>query len=237
MPKKFNKRRRNYKRKRKNKPRLLSLGPYMPQSIIAKHKMATVFTLSQDYQTTGIGANNRHNFRINALNDADLTSGQQNQPRMFDEMAAMYTTYRVLGCRVSVKFINLSGEPVYCLIVPGNQQVTTATDPQTIKELKGAQSRICHSVDSGPRSVIRMNYNYSPEKIEGRPKSHIRGNPDFEALTSAIPVELHFLSIMAHQVSTTLGGQNNATVQCEVTFNWTCLWNDRKFLNTSNNGN
>ncbi|AXH76443.1 MAG: coat protein [Cressdnaviricota sp.] len=227
---------RNYKRRKqfkKNKPKLLSLGPYMPQSIIAKHKMSTVFSLSQDYQTTGIGTNNRHNFRINALNDADLESGSR-QPRMFDEMSAMYNTYRVLGCRVNVKFINISGEPVYCLIVPGSQQITTATDPQSVRELKGSQSRICHSVDSGPRSVINMSYNYSPERIEGRPKRDIRGNPDFEALHSNVPTELHYLSIMAHQVSTTLGGQNNATVQVEVTFNWTALWNDRKFLDDSN---
>lgn len=235
MPARKNyKKRRNYRKKnQKNKPRLLSLGPYMPQSIICKHKMSTAFVLSQDYQTTGIGANNRHNFRINALADADL-SASDNQPRMFDEMASFYNTYRVLGCRVNVKFINISGEPVYCLIVPGSQQITTATSPQSVRELKGSQSRICHSVDSGSRSVINMSYNYSPEKIEGRPKRDIRGNPDFEALApNSIPVELHYLSIMMHQVSTTLGGQNNATVQVECTFNWTALWNDRKFLDSS----
>ena len=234
MPRKKNyKRKRRIKRKATHKPRLLSLGPYMPQSIICKHKMSTAFLLTQSYQSTGIGANNRHNFRINALSDADLDTQVSQQPRMFDEMNAMYNTYRVLGCRVNVKFINISGEPVYCLIVPGSQQITTATDPQSVRELKGAQSRICHSVDSGPKSVIHMNYNYSPEKIEGRPKRDIRGNPDFEALASTIPTELHYLSIMCHQVSSTLGGNNNATLQVEVTFNWTALWNDRKFLNRS----
>lgn len=221
--------------KRKNfrrKPRLISLGPYMPQSIIAKHKLSTVFVLSQSYNSTGIGADNRHNFRLNALNDVDLSSADP-KPRMFDEMAAMYNTYRVLGCRVQLKFINMSGEPVYVMCVPGNQQITSADDPQVIRELKGSQSRICHSLDSGPRSVVNMFYNYSPEKIEGKPKSQIRGNPDFEALHTNLPVELHFLSVMIHQVSTSLGAQNNATVQVEATFNFTALWNDRKFLDAS----
>lgn len=237
MPPKRYKRKRRVRKKNRNKPRLLSLGPYMPQSIICKHKMSTAFLLTQNYQSTGIDSNNRHNFRINALQDADLDNQVSNQPRMYDEMAAMYNTYRVLGANIQVKFINISGEPVYCLIVPGSQQITTATDPQSVRELKGAQSRICHSVDSGPKSVLNMSYNYSPEKIEGRTKAAIRGNPDFEALYSTIPTELHYLSIMCHQVSSTLGGQNNATVQVEVTFNWTALWNDRKFLDSSNSGN
>ena len=235
MPKKFVRRKRRYGRKKnaRRKPRLLSLGPYLPQSIIAKHKLSTVFVLSQSYQHSGIDASNRHNFRLNALSDVDLSTNSDPLPRMFDEMSAMYNTYRVIGCRVQLKFINLSGEPVYCMIVPGNQQVTTADNPQQIRELKGSQSRILHSLDSGPKSVVNMYYNYSPERIEGKPKSHIRGNPDFEALHSSLPVELHFLSVMIHQVSTTLGGQNNATVQCEATFNFTALWNDRKFLQAS----
>ena len=238
MPKKNFRRRAKKGRKGFNKkPKLLSLGPYMPQSIIAKHKLSTVFVLSQSYQSTGIGASNRHNFRLNALSDVDLSSQSDPKPRFFDEMSAMYNTYRVLGCRVQLKFINMSGEPVYCLVVPGNQQITSADNPQQIRELKGSQSRICHSVDSGPKSVINMSYNYSPEKIEGRSKTAIRGNPDFEALYTQLPTELHFISVMIHQVSTTLGGQDNANVQVEATFNFTALWNDRKFLDESTGDN
>lgn len=238
MPAKKNfRRRRPRKGKRKSRPaKLLSVGPYMPQSIICKHKMSCVYALSQSYVDTGIGADQMHSFRVNSLYDADTSTAGANQPRMMDEMKALYSTYRVLGCKVFLKFINLSQEPVYVMGLLGNQQISSSSQwsPQDIREMKGSRSKILHSLDSGDKSVQTLVFNYSPAQIEGCTKSRVRNDPKFEALGTSHPEELHYLSTCIHQVSTSLGGQENANVQVEATFHWTALWNDRKILDDSN---
>lgn len=238
MPRKTYRRRprKNFRRKRQSKPKLLSIGPYMPQSIICKHKMAVTYALSQNYQDTGIGDEQLQSFRVNSLYDADTSVSGAQQPRMMDEMKELYSTYRVLGCKIFLKFINLSQEPVYVMGLLGDQQLSASDShmPSDIREMKGSQVKILHSLDSGNKSVQTLVFNYSPARIEGCSKARIRNDPTFEALSTSHPEELHFLSTAIHQVSTSLGETNNATVQVEATFHWTALWNDRKILPDSN---
>lgn len=237
MPRKTRRRIRPRRRKIANrKPRLLSLGPYMPDSCIAKHKMTVTYALSQNYQDTGIGAEQLQSFRLNSLYDADTSISGAQQPRFLDEMKEFYQTYRVLGCKVFLKFINVSQEPIYVMGLMGNQQLAAGDShmPSDIREMKGSQVKILHSLDSGPKSVQHLVFNYSPAAIEGCSKSRVRNDPNFQALATSHPNELHFLSTAIHQVSTSLGDTNNATVQVEATFHWTALWNDRKILPDSN---
>lgn len=240
MPRKATRRPRRRKfRKRartSGKTKLLSIGPYMPQSIICKHKMSVVYALSQNYQDTGIGADQMQNFRVNSLYDADTTVGGAQQPRMMDEMKELYNTYRVLGCKIFLKFINLSEEPVYVMGLLGDQQLSASDShtPQDIREMKGSRSKILHSLDAGNKSVQTLVFNYSPNQIEGCSKFRVRNDPTFSALSASHPESLHFLSTCIHQVSTSLGGTQNANVQVEATFHWTALWNDRKILPDSN---
>lgn len=241
MPPKRPYRKRRNRRKPKNriynrKPRILSMGPYMPDSCIAKHKMAVTYSLSQVYNDTGVGTNQLQSFRLNSLYDSDTSIAGAQQPRFLDEMKQFYQTYRVLGCKVFLKFINLSQEPIYVMGLMGNQQLATGDQwlPGDIREMKGSKVKILHSLDSGPKSVQHLVFNYSPASIEGCSKSRVRNDPNFQALATSHPNELHFLSTCIHQVSSTLGGTDTATVQVEATFHWTALWNDRKILDDSN---
>lgn len=241
MPRRYRKRK-NVRRKvsrRKKKtsiPRSLSLGPYLPQSMIVKHKYSTIYGLSQDYTLNTIGSNNMHNFRINSMYDPDTAiQAGDGQPRLFDEMSNFYSTYRVIGAIARVKFINLSNEPCYVYTHLGNQQFSAASNwtPAQLRELKHTKRRILHALSSGPKSVLSITTGYSPEKVEGKSKASIRGNPEFEALHGQNPLEIHYLSTCCSQVSSTLGAQENLNVQCEITIDFTAIWNDRKILDTA----
>jgi hypothetical protein len=74
---------------------------------------------------------------------------------------------------------------------------------------------------------------YSPEKVEGKSKAVIRGDPNFESGTSSSPAEPHYLSICASQVSSTLGGGADMNMQVEISIDFTAIWNDRKILAAS----
>lgn len=231
MPRRKNRKpRRRRNNKKSTVPKALSLGPYMPQSIIAKHKYTTTFALSQDYTSATIqsNGNNIHSFKLNCLSDPD--SAGTGVPRFFDEMHTFYNTYRVIGAKARVKFINLSKEPAYIFAYKGAQQfsASSAMLPRQLNELKGIRKQILHSLDSGPNSVRTITIGYSPEKQEGKSRAVIRGDPSFEALATGEPVEKHYLSLAALQVSSALGGQENLNVQVEVAIDFTAIWNDRK---------
>lgn len=232
MARKKNNKNKGRKRRKQNKPRMLSLGPTYPNSLLAKHKLNFSFDLSQLYSSDQIGTTNLRSFILNGMYDTDTAvgAGSGHQPRFFDEMSVIYNTYRVIGAKARLKFINLSSEPCYVHTVVGNQQLADSEGwtNNTLGEVKGIRSRIVHAVNTGSQSVVSMNIGYSPEAVEGKPKSAIRGDPSFEALFSHNPLEPHYLSIAMSQVSSTLGANAVANVKCEIELDFTAIWNDRK---------
>lgn len=239
MPKNYknrknkNNRKRQYKKKR-TIPRSLSLGPYFPNSLIARHKFNYAVDLTQSYNVNDIGTTNMNNFRINSLRDPDLgvAPSSGGKFKFYDEMGTYYQSYRVIGAKAIIKIINLCQEPVYISTLLANQQLSSSTGwtNQTLAELKGVRRRIVHGVNTGAKSVATIVVPYTPEMVEGKARSHVRGDPNFESSYTSDPPELHYLSMCASQVSDTLGASTNMTVKAEVTILATAIWTDRKII-------
>lgn len=238
MPKNYkrkNNKKRIYKRKKQFKgPKSLSLGPYMPNSIIARHKFNYSFDLTQPYNVNIIGSTNINNFRINSLRDPDLSIAPNSGGsfKFYSEMGQFYQTYRMIGAKAVIKVINLCAEPVYFHTLLGNMQLSASSNltNQSIAELKGVKSAIVHGVNTGAKSVRTVVMNYSPERVEGKKKAEIRADNHFESVFGTDPAELHYLSCCASQVSDTLGSSVDMNVKVEVTVYATAIWNDRKIL-------
>lgn len=229
---KYNKKR-NYK-KRNFKPKPLSLGPYMPNSIIAKHKFNYSIDFTQLYNNNSIGTTNINNFRINSLRDPDLSVAPNSGGsfKFYEEMGQFYQTYRVIGAKAIIKVINLCNEPVYVHTTLANTQLAPSTGltNKTLREMRGMKSTIVHGVNTGDKSVRRLVVNYSPARVEGKSKSITRGDPNLESVFGTDPAELHYLTLCASQVSDALGQQSNMAVKVEVEIHATAIWNDRKIL-------
>lgn len=237
MPKKYKNRKNNKKRQYKRKqnvPRSLALGPYFPNSLIARHKFCYSVDLSQSYNVNDIGSTNMNNFRINSLRDPDLgvAPSSGGKFKFYDEMGTHYQSYRVIGAKAIIKVINLCQEPVYVHTYLGVQQLSSSTGwtNQSLGELRGVRRRIVHGVNTGAKSVATIVVPYTPEMVEGKKRSHVRGDPNFESMYASDPEELHYLSMCASQVSDTLGSQQNMAVKCEVTILATAIWTDRKII-------
>lgn len=234
--------RRNYKKKKNSirkysKPRMLSIGPYFPTKLICKHKFQHVYGLSQVYSDAAgnFSGDEMNNFRLNSMYDPDLKvgAGTGSQPRLFDEMSNFYDTYRVLGAIAYVKFINLSEEPVYIATRVGQKQFSDNghVSLNDWREAADTQVNILHGVNSGPKSVRTHVRKYSPCKTEGISKSEFNGRFDqFCALNTAEPAIQHFLSTGMTQVSSTLGGSVNTSVQVELTIHYTTEWSGVKTI-------
>lgn len=238
---------RNYKNKNKKKQgykrrgarmvaRPLSLGPKMPNSIIAKHKFVHSFSLTEANTSPnsfgGVGSTNMNSFRLNSLFDPDVKigSGTGGTAAFHENMALHYNTYRVLGAKVYMKFINLGAEPIYIATCKGGAQQVSESAALTLaewKELKYSKTAVLHGMNTGPKSVRLLTETYSPEAIEGKRKALIRADPNFESLSQQSPAEPHFYTVAATQINSTSSVQDMA-VQCEITILFTALWNDRK---------
>lgn len=240
MPRKPNGKKRNprgYKRRgRAMVARPLSLGPKMPNSIIAKHKFVHQFSLTEANNSPnsfgGAGSTNMNSFRLNSLYDPDVKvgAGSGGTASFHDHMSTFYNTYRVLGAKVWMKFINLGAEPIYIATCKGGNFQVTEGFGLTLaewKELKHSKTAVLHGMNTGPKSVRLLTETYSPEMVEGKKKAIIRGDPNFESLSQSNPVSPHFYSVGATQINSTSSVQDMA-VQCEITIMYTALWNDRK---------
>lgn len=230
MPRKA---KRNGRRRRAKKtivPKSLSLGPYMPERCLARHKYKEVISLSQSYAASDMDTNARALFRCNGMYDPNET-GVGHQPRFFDEMSGFYDRYRVIGSKITCKFINLSNEPAYIILHQGTTGLATGWNAQQAGELKGTKVRILHGLASGPKSVQSLTSGFSPMKALGKPKSLIYADEGLDAQHGAVPDKQWHWTVGMHQVSATLGAQANLNIQVEVSIDFTAEWSDRRPIN------
>lgn len=76
----------------------------VPDSLITKLKTSATVLLS----TGASGALNSYRLYANSLNDPFGTAGVP-QPRFFDQLMALYSTYVVYGCKVNIKILKKTG--------------------------------------------------------------------------------------------------------------------------------
>ena len=112
----------------------------------------------------GIATTAKHAFRANSIFDPDVT-GTGHQPMGFDEMAALYTHYTVVGAKFSATFISNSDSSnlgqAHCGVILEDNS-TIPVDYNEIKEQQRGVSGIMKVPQSGP---TRMSKTFSTRKF------------------------------------------------------------------------
>lgn len=93
----FGNRQKTYRNKRTGKPRFVLYNGLVQNKLLTSLKYCDTKTLSPG------GGAAFHTFRLNSINDPDYT-GVGHQPLFHDQWAALYSSYRVLGCKVRATF-------------------------------------------------------------------------------------------------------------------------------------
>lgn len=224
-------RKRNNRRRKAPLRRVLSLGPTYPNALIAKHRYTEDFFLSGGYTNSDIPASAKHAFRTASLYDPDQTT-TGHQPLFFDQMAAIYNKYRVLGSTIKVKFINCSSEPVQVFLRHSSGTLGSGWDTDKLRE-RGTKHRILSSKDAGGNSCTLTSY-YSPSKFYGQDKRSIRNDADLchDIDAGTTPAKMTYWECLVGQIDTQLGGSDDHRVKCILEINYTAMWNDIKDFNT-----
>lgn len=234
MPKRA--RRKNGKRRprrvRKSKVPILSLGPTYPNGLIAKHKYTMNKTIQATYVSGDIPGTALQSFRTASLFDPDRT-GAGHQPLFFDEMAAIYKQYRVLGAKCTVRFVNMCNEPVIVFGAHLGAPLGTGWNPAQLMERRDVKSQFLSPMNAGGKNQTTMKLFYSPNKFYKQRKENLRADNSLVGndVGDVVPSKMTYFEIATAQVDTALGASENHAVKIYVDIEYTAFWNDRK-LNT-----
>lgn len=158
-----------FKRKRFRR-KALPLGGF-PDRKIARLKYVDFITLNPTASASAVPT--LHHFRANSLFDPDQTS-TGHQPRGFDEHAAIYDHYTVIGSKLKATFEsdvdNVATVGQYCFSM---LQDTNSTPGSLSDIMEGGQGKT--SVNYRPRNAnsgksVVLTSKYSPYKMFGIPK-------------------------------------------------------------------
>lgn len=235
MPRRKNNRPKARRRRRTKAsvPRMLSLGPTYPNGLIAKHKYTMNKTINATYVNSDIPGTALQSFRTASLFDPDRT-GVGHQPLFFDEMAAIYNQYRVLGAKCRVRFVNTCNEPVIVFGAHLGAPLGTGWNPAQLMERRDVKSQFLSPMNAGGKNQTTMNLFYSPSKFYKQTKSNLRADNSLvgNGVGDVVPSKMTYFEVALAQLDTALGSQENHSVKIFVEIEYTAFWNDRK-LNTN----
>ena len=225
--------RRNRRRVPKSVPRNLSLGPTYPNGLIAKHKYTMNKTLQATYVAGDIPGTALQSFRTASLFDPDRT-GTGHQPLFFDEMAAIYKQYRILGAKCRVRFVNMSNEPIIVFGAHLGAPLGAGWNPSQLMERRDVKSQFLSPMNAGGKNQTIMNLFYSPSKFYKQRKENLRADNSLVGndVGDVVPSKMTYFEVAVAQVDTSLGASANHAVKIYVDIEYTAFWNDRK-LNTN----
>jgi len=193
-------------RKKRNSKR--SIGRYRNKSMSGvPAKLHVKLRYQQNVSLSGVTLETQR-FRMNSLFDPDST-GTGQQPQGFDELAAIYTRYKVNACRMRVTYYNEAGKAVNVITTPSTG-ATNYSDIQSIATAPQAKCDLLTAAGGSRDRVIHTLYQ-KPKSAEGWPT-----NPQgLAASTGANPEFLWY----AHCAVGNAGANTTAVdVSCQMVY-------------------
>ena len=185
-----------------------------------------------------------YNFRANSLYDPNITS-TGHQPMGFDQMAAKYNHYQVLGARIKITPVitglstSEGDEPSWVVV---SLRDNTGTDYVNFSNLLesapyGKTKKVCISnystySNNGVRNTnqIVLSAYYDPKKMFGLNKSTLNAEENLKALTTANPSEDAVFQIQAFPIGSN-SGRDATTLLVEI--DYTAKFSEPKQLGPS----
>lgn len=140
-----------------------------------------------------------YNFRGNSLFDPNVT-GTGHQPMYFDQYAALYNRYRVMGSAVKIDVINNSGVSALFYVCEPNTIQSTTTDLSTLYEQ--SRSGAPRFVPIAARIASRLKRYVSTRKVCGLTKPQIYDDV-YSAATIADPGNIWYWNFLFGSVDGT----------------------------------
>lgn len=194
-----------------------SLAPFAPR-YITKLKYCETINFSPGLQSQD------YLFRLNSIFDPNQ-SGTGHQPMGHDQIAPLYSRYRVFRCKWSLVWTSELAAGSTVTVVPTNEATTLHTNVDAARELPYAQFKSCH-VGSPP---IKMNGNVSLPRLNGKTNVQYKTDDKTGALIGASPSEI----LMLHVIPASADYTANITGSLTIMLKFYCEFFDPVQLGSS----
>lgn len=168
-----------------------------------------------------------YQFRCNGMNDPNFT-GTGAQPMYFDQIAAIYNHYTVIGSKCTMTLIpkgTTATEPFrVAAFVNDDSTFTPGGSLETIAGQKGAVIR--NSAGGINPKPIKITLKWSAKKMFG---PSIMGNNDLQGTSAADPVEQSFFSFYQRPFD----GVTSIATWWTVRIEYIAVWKELKDINIS----
>lgn len=231
--------RKTYKKKmptRRRKPKVIVVKPRIPlngvqNTEIVKLRYCETITLNNTLTE-------RYSYRANSLYDPNLT-GVGHQPMGFDQLAAKYNHYLVLGSRIKITHIcrataSTGGDAPSIVTVSLKDNDTTdygtyegELESKPFGKLK---KMICSDYSPWIQTPDRTSYKvlteyYDPKKMFGLTRATLNAQDSLKALVNSNPSEDAIYNIMAYTI-----GASKDPVTLMVEIDYTAKFSEPKNL-------
>lgn len=115
----------------------------------------------------------------------------------FDEFAAVYASYRVLGSRIRVKMSGIGVTPVTVIVLPLNADPTATPTTATIISWRGQPYAISKLTGSAGSPSIEIEHSMTTAKMFG--SDMVLSDDNFAALVTASPVNNWYWAVGIYQ--------------------------------------
>lgn len=185
--------------------------------------------------TSGVGG--FHDFRVNSLFDPDFT-GAGTQPMYYNQLEAIYNTYRVTHCSASLRLVDMD------TLTDGDEKIyfgLAYLSPTGVVPETGVNLEIFEVAEEFPhKKRIRIKYvngdgntqmglvrlGAVPTTIYGDAKSQLKNNANYSADVSTNPVRCPRLRVF---VGSTYGTPT-INVQWRLKITYTCVFYNFKYV-------
>lgn len=195
--------RKNYGKKKRvmtNSNLNKSLSPFAPRYITKmKYSEALTLNLANSYQYV---------FNLNSVFDPNRT-GVGHQPYGYDQLAALYNRYRVIGCTYVINCYS-AGVPIRWGCIASND-VPPINTVSELAENPRAQTRI--QIPGG--NTTRITSYVSIPNIVGRSKTQYMADDRYQSQIGASPAELALLTITGGTMTDV-----STDILCDVTLEY-----------------
>ena len=178
-------------------------------------------TSAQIASTSGLMAH--HTMRANSLYDPDFTA-VGHQPMGFDQWANLYNHYVVVGARLTVRFMNASGDasanpPYYAGVMLTDQSSFPYSNSSAVVESRKGISRM-----GAWLFPLRLTQNFSARGFYNL--TDVKDNFDrIGAAVTASPAEEAFFQVWVQPV-----GSQTITLTADITVEYICKFSEPKDL-------
>lgn len=187
---------------------MVNLGHGFPRKLQITHRYTELIQL---IQATNVPQ--QYRWSCNSLYDPN-SSGIGHQPYYFDQLAALYDHYVVIGSKATIRIVPTTQIVGLYTCFINDDTVTSISDPSQQSEVQTAKTHLTGLTHTGPWTTTLK---WSAKKMFG---GSVLSNTELQGTSSANPTEQSYFNVNVVNADYVTGATFDVYIMCEYIAIW-----------------